>query len=48
MKNAVLKFKLLALALFLLFLAGLSGCQDGRDNLPKMGFYMKTTPGKTF
>lgn len=48
MKNIVLKVKLLALALSLLFLAGLSSCQDSRNDLPKMGFNLKTTPGNIF
>ncbi|MCK6690709.1 MAG: hypothetical protein L6Q97_01250 [Thermoanaerobaculia bacterium] len=48
MKNNVLKVKLFALALSLLFLAGLSSCQDGRGDTPAMGFHLKTSPEKTF
>ena len=48
MKNTVLKIKLLALALSLLFLAGLSSCQDGRGDTPAMGLHVKTSPGKSF
>lgn len=48
MKNNVLKINLLALALSLLFVAGLSSCQDGRGDTPAMGFHVKAKPGKTF
>lgn len=46
MKNNVLKINLLALALSLLFVAGLSSCQDGRGDTPAMGFHVKTNSGK--